>query len=80
MDLNTISTVLLALAPSLTSVAMIIAGVINIARRVNSIKPTVSSELEKATIKLEQAYKDISILKTKVASMEKMMREQKEHK
>ena len=78
--MDTLSTILIAIAPSLSAIITVIAGVIKNSMMVKKVNENTKIIVTNATKKLEQAYKDIAILKSKIASIEKIMIEEKEKK
>lgn len=84
MELNTLTTILVACVPSISAVLAILAD--KIASRF-SLKKWFSNQedksikrLEKVSSKLEKAYDDLAILKTKIASIEKYLVEKQKKK
>ncbi len=78
--MDTLSTILIAIAPSLSAIITVIAGIVKNSMMVKKVNENTGIIVTNATKKLEQAYKDIAILKSKIASIEKIMIEEKEKK
>lgn len=78
--MDTLSTILIAIAPSLSAIITVIAGVIKNSMMVKKVNENTEIIVTNATKKLEQAYKDIAVLKSKIASIEKIMIAEKEKK
>ena len=73
MDLTTVETLLIAIAPSVSAVLTILGGLIYMVRKNKSLAIDADAKVLKAESRLEKAYKDIAIIKAKCESMEKMM-------
>lgn len=77
MDLTTLQTVLVAVAPSFTAFCTVIAGLIKISSIMKKQKRISDSKLLDAETKLQKAYDNIAIIKAKCESMEKIMKGEK---
>ena len=77
-NIDTLSTILISIAPSLSAIITVIAGVIKNSMMVKKVNENTEIIVTNATKKLEQAYKDIAVLKSKIASIEKIMIAEKE--
>lgn len=73
MDLTTIETVLVAIAPSIASVITIIGAMVNIHIKIKSMQVESNDKLLKAETKLAKAYNDIATIKAKCESLEKII-------
>lgn len=80
MNLDTLTTILVAVAPALSAIITIIAGKISDKLQERRTVNIYKKEVEKANTKVLKAYADVAIMKTKVASIEKLLLEQKEKK
>ena len=69
-NLDTFTTILVAIAPALSAIVTIIAGVVNIRNKVNS---TMSNNIKQVEQINSQSAYDISIIKSKLASIENQM-------
>ena len=78
MNLDTVTTLLVIIAPALSAMLTIIAGVIRVRAYIKQLKKESNEEIDKSNAKLLKAYNDIAILKTKISSIEKLLLEQKE--
>lgn len=77
MDLTTLQTVLVAIAPSFTAFCTIIGGLIKISSIMKKQKRISDSRLLDAETKLQKAYNDIAVIKAKCESMENIMKGEK---
>lgn len=80
MDLTTLQTVLIAIAPSVSAILTMIGGIIFTVGKIKAFSKDSDKKLVESETKLQKAYKDIAIIKAKCESMEKMMIEEKEKK
>lgn len=71
MDLNTTTTLLIALAPSISAILTIIGCLVSIVRGFKKILKNKDKEIIDTNNKLAKAYDDIAVMKTKIASIEK---------
>lgn len=75
MELNTLTTVLVAVVPSLSAIIAIAGGlgaIINLFKKiVTKLKDENEKVLKESNNKLLRAYDDIAILKNKILSIEK---------
>lgn len=78
MDLTTFETILVAVAPALSSVLTIIACVINMAIKFKKIVKNSDEKVAEANAKVQKAYKDIAIIKAKCESMEKVLKDKEQ--
>lgn len=69
-NLDTFTTILVAIAPALSAIVTIIAGVVNIRNKVNS---TMSKNIKQVEQINSQSAYDISIIKSKLSSIENQM-------
>lgn len=75
MDLNTLETILVAVAPAISSILTIIACVVNMAIKFKKIIKNSEEKVNEANAKVQKAYKDIAIIKAKCESIEKALSE-----
>ena len=80
MSLDTVTTILVAVAPAVTAAVTIIGGIIKIKSMFKKEETKRLAELEKKTAKMEKSFDDIAILKTKTESIEKYLLNEKERK
>lgn len=80
MQLETLSTILVAVAPAVTAAITIIAGLIKIRRMFKKDKAENMKQLEMNTAKMNKSFDDIARLTKKVESIEKYLLEEKERK
>lgn len=78
MDLTTVETILIAIAPSVSAILTMIGGIVFMFRKIKATVTASDLKVQKSESKLEKAYKDIAIIKAKCESMEKTLIEQKE--
>ena len=77
MNLETVTTILIAIAPALASIAAIVCGIVKMTAMLRRSNEENTASLEAKTDKMEKAFKDMAILKTKVESVEKYLLENK---
>ena len=77
MNLETVPTILIAIAPALASIAAIVGGIVKMAAMLKKSNEENTASHEAKTDKMEKAFKDMAILKTKVESVEKYLLENK---
>ena len=75
MDLDTVTTLLIAIAPAVSAVLTIVGGFVAITKQ---SKKKVSAVEEEARQKVSQTQKDISVIKSKLASIENILADEKE--
>ena len=80
MDLTTLETILVAVAPALSSIITILASVIKISVTAKKQIATAKSETVEANQKVQMVQNDIAIIKAKCESLEKVIIEMKENK
>lgn len=80
MELNTLTTILVATVPALSTVITLIGVVIKIMKQTKVIKQDSIDIITQKTTRMEQSFKDLAILKTKIASIEKFLIEDKKEK
>ena len=67
MNIETVTTILIAIAPALASIAAIVGGIVKMAAMLKKSNEENTASLEAKTDKMEKAFKDMAILKTQVA-------------
>lgn len=70
MNIDTLTTILIALAPALTAALSIIAGVVKISKNVKTIKPQVKSDIDKLTNEIKKSIEDIGVIKSRIRDIE----------
>lgn len=80
MNISTWAIVLIATVPSLSAGLTIIGGVLKVLQYIKNLKKEHNKELEISNTKLLRTYDNIAQMKTKIASIEKLLIEQKEKK
>ena len=73
MSLDTVTTILVAVAPAVTAAVTIIGGIIKIKSMFKKEEEKRLAELERKTAKMEKSFDDIAMLKTKINSIEKYL-------
>ncbi len=77
MNVDTITTLLVAIAPALASIATIICGIVKMTAMLKKSNEETTANIESKTDKMEKAFKDMATLKTKVESVERYLLENK---
>ena len=77
MNIETVTTILIAITPAFASIAAIVGGIVKITSIFKRISEENAARLEAKTDKMEKVFKDMAILKTKVESVEKYLLENK---
>lgn len=80
MILDTVTTVLVAVAPAVTVAVTITGGITKIKSMFKKEEEKRLAELERKTAKMEKSFDDIAIIKTKTESIEKHLLNEKERK
>lgn len=78
MELETWTTLLIAIAPAVSAVIAIISGCLAVIGKFKKITEKATEKTKEANKNLEKAYNDIAVLKTKIVSIEKHLVEEKE--
>lgn len=71
MDLNTTTTLLIALAPSISAILTILGGLFAMVKYFKGVISKKDNDIKTANEKLAKAYDDIATMKTKIVSIEK---------
>lgn len=77
MNLETVTTILIAIAPALASIAAIVGGIVKMTSMLKRSNEETTANIESKTDKMEKAFKDMATLKTKVESVERYLLENK---
>ena len=80
MTLDTLTSILVLIAPALASIMAIIAGFLNVVKVVKGFKSDSDKRIDNFEIKNKKAYDDIATVKTKLASIEQYLMDNKEGK
>lgn len=73
MTLDTLTSILVLIAPALASIMAIIAGFLNVVKVVKGFKNDSDKRVEIFELKNKKAYDDIATVKTKLASIEQYL-------
>lgn len=73
MTLDTLTSILVLIAPALASIMAIIAGFLNVVKVVKGFKVDSDKRVENFELKNKKAYDDIATVKTKLASIEQYL-------
>ena len=73
MTLDTLTSILVLIAPALASIMAIIAGFLNVVKVVKGFKSDSDKRVEIFELKNKKAYDDIATVKTKLASIEQYL-------
>ena len=76
-DLETYTTVLIALAPALTAIISIIVGVVKMVKEIRAAKRENQNENKKLTDSLKKTVEDIGVIKSRMTEIEKAIVEEK---
>lgn len=88
MNIETVTTVLIAAAPAIAAISAMIIGIVKMITALKNFIEQImamlkrsneenTARLEAKTDKMEKAFKDMAVLKTKVESVEKYLLENK---
>lgn len=80
MELETWTTLLVAIAPAIAAVCTIIGGFMGFIRKLKQNNLKQEEKLEQALSKLNNAYKDIANMKAELASINQYLLEKKERR
>lgn len=73
MTLDTLTSILVLIAPALASIMAIIAGFLNVVKVVKGFKSDSDKRIENFELKNKKAYDDIATVKTKLGSIEQYL-------
>lgn len=73
MTLDTLTSILVLIAPALASIMAIIAGFLNVVKVVKGFKSDSDKRIDNFELKNKKAYDDIATVKTKLASIEQYL-------
>lgn len=77
INLDTLTTILIALASTITAIASLVIGIAYIVKLFKKVKIDVAENVGKVKDKTEKSSEDIALIKTKIASIEKYLLEEK---
>lgn len=80
MTLDTLTSILVLIAPALASIMAIIAGFLNVVKVVKGFKSDSDKKIDNFELKNKKAYDDIATIKTKVASIEQYLMDKEDKK
>ena len=80
MELTTLSTILVAVAPAISAVLTILVSALKVCSTIKKIKKESDNKLLESNARLEKAYDNIAIIQTKLASIEKYLVEKEDKK
>lgn len=80
MELTTLSTILVAVAPAISAVLTILVSALKVCSTIKKIKKESDNKLLESNARLEKAYDNIAIMQTKLASIEKYLVEKEDKK
>ena len=78
MEIDTITTVLIALCPTITAVITAIIGFLSLIRTIKSLRNSNNETVIRSNQNVERMDRKLSLLNTKIASIEQYLLEQKE--
>lgn len=78
MEINTITTVLIATCPAISSVITTIIGFLSLIKTIKSLRKDNDETVVKSNQRIERIEKKLNTLNTKIASVEQYLVEQKE--
>lgn len=79
-DLETYTTVLIALAPALTAIISIIVGVVKMVKEIRAAKKENRDENKKLTDSLKKTVEDIGVIKSRMTEIEKAIVEERKRR
>ena len=80
MELTTLSTILVAVAPAISAVLTILVSALKVCSTIKKIKKESDNKLLESNARLEKAYDNIAIMQSKLASIEKYLVEKEDKK
>ena len=80
MELTTLSTILVAVAPAISAVLTILVAALKVCPTIKKIKKESDNKLLESNARLEKAYDNIAIMQTKLASIEKYLVQKEDKK
>ena len=78
MDINDFLTILIAICPTVTAVISVVIGFLSLIKTIKTIRKDNDQAVVKSVQNIERMDKKLSILNTKIASIEQYLVEQKE--
>lgn len=73
MTLDTLTSILVLIAPALASIMAIVTGFLNVVKVIKGFKSDSDKRIENFEVKNKKAYDDIATVKTKLASIEQYL-------
>ena len=73
MTLDTLTSILVLIAPALASIMAIVTGFLNVVKVIKSFKNDSDKIINNFEVKNKKAYDDIATIKTKLASIEQYL-------
>lgn len=80
MELTTLSTILVAVAPAISAVLTIVVSALKVCSTIKKIKKESDNKLLESNARLEKAYDNIAIMQAKLASIEKYLVQKEDKK
>ena len=80
MELTTLSTILVAVAPAISAVLTIVVSALKVCSTIKKIKKESDNKLLESNARLEKAYDNIAIMQSKLASIEKYLVQKEDKK
>lgn len=80
MELTTLSTILVAVAPAISAVLTILVSALKVCSTIKKIKKESDNKLLESNARLEKAYDNIAIMQSKLASIEKYLVQKEDKK
>ena len=80
MELTTLSTILVAVAPAISAVLTILVAALKVCSTIKKIKKESDNKLLESNARLEKAYDNIAIMQSKLASIEKYLVQKEDKK
>lgn len=77
MNIETLKEILTLVAPIIAHICVAVVAIVKIAGHHNKKEDEANNKVVSVASKTEKAYKDIAILKTKIASIEKCLLEER---
>ena len=80
MELTTLSTILVAVAPAISAVLTILVAALKVCSTIKKIKKESDNKLLESNARLEKAYDNIAIIQAKLTSIEKYLVQKEDKK
>ena len=78
MELNTITTVLIALCPTISAILTAIIGFLSLVKTIRTLKDDNAESVKNSTQRIDRMEKKLNTLVLKISSIEQYLAEQKE--